>query len=371
MKKLFQNFNAHLFGTRILFLVLLSSTLVQCKKNEAVVKEDAVAAQKTAKFKELTIEVLSLAKNVAFKQLVYDECKAQKFGDYYVRLEDLLKNPNAKISVSSEKSVSIAKLVTDLKALGARNPIIFYPSVETKEDKKASRNTRVEVNEEGVIAVVNDGSSGYTNDQYPGYTFNTNGQLAYYQQITEEFAWDNDVWVIGQEENCSVGNMVAAPENFNLNPDPGARSQGQPENGAIIQVTNLGQLESWIAGKLEFKMTEMNSSGAIILGPLDLGKVKRKYFKDLKWYDYNKFIGNWNTSTFGNWMYEHWLEEDGGQSKPITVSIPSQTGPTGPSYSVTIPAKNQDQNMGLTTIQFTDLITQVYNVTYANIKHKN
>jgi hypothetical protein len=370
MKKLCQKLSVTVFYSRILFLILFSFALVQCKKNEAVKKDDSVTTQKAAKFKELSKEVLSLAKNVAFKQLVYDECKAQKFGDYYVRIEDLLKNPASKISVSPDKSIAISKFIDELKNIGARNPIIFYPSVETKEDNKYFLNSRM-TNEE-VIAVVEDGSNGggYTNDQYPGYIFNTDGQLEYSQQITEEFAWNNDVWVIGEEENCSDGNMVEAPEDFILNPEP-ARFQGQPEYGAIIQVTNLNQLESWIIGKLEFQITVMNSSGGVILGPLGLGKVKRKYFKDLRWYDYNKSIGNWNTPTFGNWMYEHWVEEDGGFSASITITMPPPSGTYAPTISTTIPSKNLDENMGLTTIQFTDLITQVYNVSYANIKRKN
>jgi len=122
---------------------------------------------------------------------------------------------------------------------------------------------------------------------------------------------------------------------------------------------------------LEFKYTVFNTTGIKILGTLELGKVKRKYFKDLKWYDYNKFIGNWNTSAFGDRLFEHWLEDDGGDSNPITATLPSQTGSTGISYTVTIPAKNRDDDMGVTVIQFTDLISQVYNVSYANVKHKN
>lgn len=343
---------------------------IQCKKGKTDTEQPSVEAQKIIKFKELAKEVLALAKNPTFKKVVYDECKSQKFGDYYVRVEDLFKKSTITTSVSSDKVAVVMKIVSDLKALGARAPIIFYPSVETKEDRKKLLNARTTDEEEVVSVIDESGGVGYTNDQYPGYRFNTDGQLAYYQQITEEFAWEHDVWVIGEEENCSEDNMVAAPEDFILNPDP-LRVQGQPEYAAIIQVTDLGALETWILGKMEFKITVMNSSGGVVFGPQALGKVKRKYFRDLRWYDYNRFIGNWNSSTFGNWMYEHWLEEDGGNSASISISMPPPSGFTGPTTTTTIPSRNLDDNMGLTTIQFSDAITQVYNISYANIKRKN
>ena len=304
---------------------------------------------------------------------MYNECKIQKFGDYYVRVEDLMTNPEAKTLIVPQKALAISKIVNDLKAMGAGNPIIFYPSVETKEDRKANSSNQRTTVEEEVRVVINDdgGGGGYTNDAYPGYTFNTEGQLQYSQQITEEFAWNNDVWVIGEEENCDEGNMIAAPEDFSLNPDPVARFQGQSERGGIIQCTNLNAIEHWISGKLEFKFTVLNSSGTIILGPMQLGKVKRKYFKDQRWYDYNRFIGNWNISTFGNWMTEHWIEEDGGISNPVTLTLPPPPGTPGATLSISIPAKDRDDDLGVATIQFTDLISQIYSITYANIKRKN
>jgi len=376
--------------------MLISLIFLQCKKSvnqPTATIPSTNTSSKVGKFKDLAKELLSLAKRKDFVQLVYNECKSQKFGDYYVRVEDLLNLPNANQYFPAEKEKTIKKLLSDLQAFNARTPIIFYPSVETKEENKnSSRNLREATDFEflTVIAVVDDGSSSsssiggggssygssyYTNETYPGYQFNTDGQLEYYQQITEDFAWENDVWVIGEEENLDEGNMVAAPEDFILNSDPPlisiARFQGQPEYGGIIQVTDFRFVEPWISGKLEFKYTVMNSYGTIILGPLSLGKVKRKYFKDLKWYDYNLFIGNWNTSTFGYWMYEDWIEEDGGESNPVTITTAPPAGTTGPTVTVSIPAKNRDNDLGVATIQFTDAITQVYNISYANLKRKH
>ncbi len=368
MKKVFRNLSTSVFYLRILFVILLSITFIQCKKSKTVNEEQSVETQKIAKFKELAKEVLSLAKNAAFKQLVYDECKAQKFGDYYVRVEDLLKNPASKVSVSTEKALIIVKLVNDLKTLGARNPIIFYPSVETKEDKKGLINARMDVYDE-VVSVIDEGGGGgggYTNDQYPGYIFNTNGQLEYYQQITEEFAWENDVWVIGQEEGDPSNDTTLLSE-------VGGRFDGQAENGGIIQVTSFSSIEPWITGKPEFEYRIYSASGTLIKHR-EFPKVKRKDVKAPTWKDFGDFIAYWNIANIGNWTIEGWTEQDnrGGNGSTTTVSQSFPAPCTGcPTTNVSYTIKNTDYDMGRTIIQFTDPISQIYNITDANIKRKN
>ena len=194
---------------------------------------------------------------------------------------------------------------------------------------------------------------------------NNGYDLVFYQNVSEDYAWENDVWVIGEEENVSDENLVAALEDISV-----ARVQGQPEYGGIIQCTDLNAIEHWTSGKLEFKILVLNASGAKI-SQRGMGKSKRMYFRDQKWKDFGHFIGNWNTSTFGNWMYENWWEEDGGQSNSVTITMPPPAGQPGPTVSITVPSKNKDDDLGLATIQFSDPITQVYNLTNANIKRRN
>jgi len=72
-------------------------------------------------------------------------------------------------------------------------------------------------------------------------------------------------------------------------------------------------------------------------------------------------------NTFGFWMYESWLEEDGGGTSSITYTFPPPAGaPAGtPTISTSISNRANDDNMGYATIQFTDPITTVYNISYA------
>jgi hypothetical protein len=374
MQKQIQKKTACLSIPKMFLFVTLSLLLVQCKKNGDTVTPENVPESKTnanainEKLTSLTKEIAFLAKTRQFKQLVYDECKTQKYGDYYVRIEDLLSRADVDRYISATKQASISKILTDLKKLDARNPIIFYPAVETKEDNKLTTpNSRI-ADDDDPIYVIDSVVQYYTNDEYPGYYFGTDGELDYAMQITELFAWNNDVWVVGEEENCSEGNMEDAPEDLELN-DSSSRVNGESENGGIIQVTNLGNLEPWINGKLEFRYVINNASGTIIKDRA-FGKVKRKYFKDNKVYDFNDFIANWNTANIGNWMIEGWIEEDGGNSTN-TISQTFAAPCTGcPSTTISYTKQNKDFDMGRTMIQFSDSKSQWYNITYANVKRR-
>lgn len=69
-------------------------------------------------------------------------------------------------------------------------------------------------------------------------------------------------------------------------------------------------------------------------------------------------------------MYENWIERDGGLTSSITLNFPPPQGQSGPGFSATIPSKSGDDNLGLATIQFTDLTTQIYNISFSNIRRK-
>jgi len=363
--------------------VILIVGLSKCRKGDYPVPDrDSVPSINEGKIKtleaKLMTEMLIMAKESQFRVQVRDECIKQENGEYEVTFEKIIKlnesNPLLASSVGNLKS-----LVIELRSLKNAEPVIFYPRAEVYDDYRKNDGylaNRIAPEDQYVPAgtYIPPGipTAAYQDYYYPdystdGFTINSNNYLSYFGNINEDYAWENDVWVVGYGEDCSSGNLVDAPPPL-LNPE---RTQGQSERGMIIQCTSLNSIEHWTSGKLEFKYTVLNSSGATILGPITAGRVKRKYFRNQQWYDYNKFIGNWHTSTFGNWMYEHWIEEDGGSSDPISITLPPPPGSSGPTYTVSIPAKERDDDLGKVTVQFTDAITQIYNISYANVKRKN
>lgn len=355
----------------------MTCMLLSCSKQPAINLTDNTTSENQARedLKVVLTDLLSVAQNPSFRALVYSECAKQMYGDYYVRISELLDNPKAKELIPNDISKTIQLKLADLKRLGKRNPILFYPSVETKEDniKLSTKNQRSSSSE--VIPELNQpvgvyGDEANPKDIYPGYVLDDNDHLNYFRDIDENFAWENDIWVIGYEENCSPENMVVAPGDTGEIPVSAyGRINGGAEYGGIIQVTDLGAVEPWISGKPEFKMFVFAADGHSI-SQIAFGKWRRKWFENMNWMDFKRLIGYWNISNWGNWTNEHWIEEDGGSAQTVTLTFPPSY-PGGPSVTTTITVGADDDDMGLAEIQFTDPIETVYNISYANIKRKN
>lgn len=352
-------------------LLFTLGLLTQCET--PVVNEGPNSISKNTPLKELEqkmmVEILNLAKEDQFRQFILKECLKQKHGDYNVRVRDIIAaySENEKYKASMNK---LQEIVDFMKPhVPEREPNVFYPRAETIEDQmlssKNARTSEVVMNEPLGVFQVPDGANngGRVADMPEGttdsYRVYIDGTWQWAQYVDETMAWEIDLYVIGYEENCSAENMVQT----------GLRTNGEAEYGGDIQVTNINAIEHWTNGKLEFRMVVAGASGTPQQNR-PFGKYKRRNFRDNKWYNFNQFIGNWNTSTYGGWMSESWIEEDGGNSASITINVPSSTveGHTFPGYSYTIPSKNEDDQLGTFTVQFTDPKTQIYQVNYANVR---
>lgn len=202
--------------------------------------------------------------------------------------------------------------------------------------------------------------------------------------VAEEYAWEHDVLVVGSED------VADAPEEFpiedfggyisNSYPStyiapPSGRSEMEPEKGGIIQIPDLGKVEGWPAGKIELMVSIISSNGTTIKENHKFPKVKRKFFRDSKWYDYELFLVNWDSPNLGKFMYEKWVEIDGA-----TGSTPKETTVTFPpacstcvavTQKITTKADDNDEQLGGALIAFADNKSQVYNINYGiNIKRK-
>ncbi|TXD53502.1 MULTISPECIES: hypothetical protein [unclassified Polaribacter] len=100
-----------------------------------------------------------------------------------------------------------------------------------------------------------------------GYTL-LNGNLNYEEVIDEDYAWDNDVWVIGEAEFLNQKLVKFVDENPNsggTRPNTSlTRLEGRAEYGGIIQITDRGAVEPWFNGKFEIKYIVFSATGAKI-----------------------------------------------------------------------------------------------------------
>jgi hypothetical protein len=382
---------------KLIALLLLATgfAFVSCKK-EIAPKEtvtppktetEPVAQQspttKLDYFKLLAEKFLVTAKYSAdFKEWLYTSCYAERHGDYYVRVKELLDEhvergyqfwTNEEIDDIQEILNNIREIDINSEENDFTPPIVFIPFVE-------------DINMDSLLAELPAATPGAVismeyNDATatcPGYTLNDNDELHHLaSDINETYAWSHDLWVFGQEEvlDDNIGGRVV-----NTFPSTGHshtnRVDGRAENGGIIQVTDLGAIEKWTAGKFEFRYFIYSASGVKIKDK-NFPQRKRKNFRNDAWYDFQDFIANWNIANIGNFMVEGWIERDGGfQSNTVSISIPS--GCQGcPSMTVSVTKQKADDDLGQSIVQFTDPVqptdptTTVYGISYSNFKRKH
>lgn len=188
------------------------------------------------------------------------------------------------------------------------------------------------------------------NSLYPGYTIDESGSLTYYGMISESFAWNNDVVVIGVEEESSYIPDDTNPAGLNPVKALSSRNPSRLEIGGRILVTSIREIEPWIRGKLEMKYF-VNSSSGTLIKERAFAPIRRSDINN-KWIDLNDPIGNWDINIWGQYQYERWIEEDGGSSTTITTPITPVAG--GPKYTITTTLKGGDNNCGLAAVDYND-----------------
>lgn len=232
-----------------------------------------------------------------------------------------------------------------------------------------------------VLASSYDSTTGFA----AGYVLNsTDSSLVPIGDVAEEYAWEHDVLVIVSEEIAlepegwpieNYGGFAGNSYSSSYSPPPAGRSQMEPEYGGIIQIPNLGKVEGWPGGQLEMMLSVISSTGLTIKENHKFKKVKRKYFRDSKWYDYGLFLVNWDEPNIGKFMYEKWTEIDGSTgSEPRVTTItfpPACSTCVGSTHNITTTANSNDEQLGGALIAFSDNKSQVYNINYGiNIKRR-
>ncbi len=349
-------------------------------------------------YSEVMKEVLTMSKDSDFRGFVYKNAKnlSDSGDDYVVHMDKVVKS--YKGSQKFERSVSkIETLTSRIQELdhGAR-AMVFYPKAETIEDNvKKNKGFDVAKNMDEPIAVL----KGAYNDDYsaPGYKLAKNGSLVFDRMVTEEDAWENDVYVIGASEDlveyaidpcyekngagrgCYSGGPRGDGGGGGTN-NSNLRTNGRAEQGGLIQVTDLNAIEHWFSGKLEFRMivSGVQGSAATVIRDIPFPRIKRKEFKDKKWYDYKVFLFNWNLPNLGAFNIEKWIERDGGTNSEITISVPgsaykpaTSTTPAVPAFpggSVKVSIKRDDDDLGTSIVQFSDRLTTLYPLGLMNFK---
>lgn len=274
-----------------------------------------------------------------FKEFLYGEIEKQFDGDYNVLIDVLLeKNVNSK-----SKELEFSKRVTDELQGQDIYPQVFIPFYEELKANEI-------LGSKDPIVVFH--TPDETIREYPGYTLNDKNELQELDfLISEEFAMQNEIWVISPNERVGDKDFVS------LDKEDEGRSLKVAAFGngdlyvAQIMVPDLGAIESWIEGKIELELRAF-SPGVPNLLNYSYPQIKRDKLKDQRWHSVGTNICTW-TSVVGDYIVLHWTESDGGStSTPVTISYPAT--PTSPAMSYTYTLQTDDDDLGYAAVLKTD-----------------
>lgn len=289
---------------KIIIALLCLSSFLSCKKIDNSFEDAAapITSQSTQKqiefankhLKQITEGIAVLAKDKDFVSFVQTEAKKKFDGEYEVLIQDLQKNSTWKQKMNMPL-INIALNV--FKNIDGSNyyPQIYIPKFQHEEDMKAENNyipTNL-IDSPEVVYIYYSGDSEVDsatneNDSYAGYVLDsTTNQLVYWGMVNEEYANDNEVWIISLNESVGNGGNYCPPQLINGanqycpesvngccgggNPPPPGGCNGDPNcdptalsltwhpdmglhspvNCKIDQMIVKNHKESWLAGASE------------------------------------------------------------------------------------------------------------------------
>lgn len=394
-------------ANRVLFLLGILFFYSSCKKESSIVTDGNNLTSKKSSIELNKLKTLELEHSVAktlaklsagnsnFNKAVKDLCLKQKYGDYYIRLSELYTENSLQKFISKDQIENITSLVDQIKvANSGREPIVFIPSVENTDPdvikNKIALNSVVKVSTndtDGPGGLPPDPGSqmiyifgetgGVDNEYFPGYTIDQSGNSSYWGMVGEDFAWNNNVVVLGiQEESSYNPNDDVNSASTNMIKTLSQRNPTRVEIGGRINVTNIKEIEAWIYGKLEMKYFINASSDGASIKQRAFAPIRRADVNN-NWLSLNDRIGYWDPAIMGQYQYERWIEEDGGSTRTITQSYPAAYA-GGPTITFTINLKSDDQDCGLATVNYNDTFYgevplqpsawTVYNISYMNFQ---
>lgn len=117
----------------------------------------------------------------------------------------------------------------------------------------------------------------------------------------------------------------------------------------------LGDYESWANGTPEVRLTISGARDGAIVNPIYVGYWEPKYRSEVtgqNWVIFDTFTYTW-TLDYGQYATYTWVEEDGGATESIPISIswaPVTGGGNVTQLSTTVPKGNRDEEMGSVSV---------------------
>jgi hypothetical protein len=203
------------FIMKILLSITIVIAFLSCKKNDSFSQESKIdITSKTyneqieyadSHLKVIGTEIAKLATDKNFVTFIHEEVKKKFDTEYEVLVNDLKKNANW-----SDK-LNIKTLNESLDAFKNIEGSTFYPQIyiprfQNDEDYPNSTNSKPDAAiSNQIVYVYYSGdaevdSSTSEQNSYPGYILNSNNQMQFWGMVNEDYANNNEVWIISINE---------------------------------------------------------------------------------------------------------------------------------------------------------------------------
>ena len=218
---------------KLLIFIVCLSAIVSCKKTDKMIESNLPVpiTSQSAKnqieyakihLKQITELIAVLAKDKDFVSFVQTEAKKKFDGEYEVLIQDLQKNSTWREKMNLPK---INNALNAFKNIDGANyyPQIYIPKFQHEEDMKEEKNytaSTSNVNQEQIVYIYYSGDSEVdsatnTNDSYAGYVLDSSNNLVYWGMVNEEYANNNEVWIISMNESVGNGGDFCPPQLIN------------------------------------------------------------------------------------------------------------------------------------------------------------
>lgn len=217
---------------KLIIALLCLSSNISCRKTDKTFEEAIPITSQSAQnqieyankqLRQITEGIAVLAKDKDFVSFVQTEAKKKFDGEYEVLIQNLQRNSAWKQKMNLPM---INDALNAFKNIDGANsyPQIYIPKFQHEEDMKEEKNytsSASNAEEEQIVYIYYSGdsevdSSTNENDSYAGYVFDsTTNQLVYWGMVNEEYANDNEVWVISINESVGNGGNYCPPEFVN------------------------------------------------------------------------------------------------------------------------------------------------------------
>lgn len=262
--------------------------------------------------------LLTFSRQPAFRNLVNTGVARQFDGDTNVLLGDVIRDAEAAGIVNPTAPAWLAIKAADaqLRAMPDNNEAqIYIPNYGDGAAADADVTMVLTESDVNVRAV-------------PGYRVDAAGNLvASPTLIDEDYSEAHEVWVLSINEGPQDGVTAAASKAAAAELDTqiqggdarimgactvyGLRMNRGEEYLNRIMLPDLGEVTSWLDGKVELRLAIIGKGGVTVINH-EFPKIKRKKLKHQAWLDMDHRISTWDRDELGYYWAYQWFEVSKG-----------------------------------------------------------